>query len=184
MYSYIKGQITEVKPTHIVIENNNIGFLIYTPNNLSYIKDSFITIYTYQYVREDIINLYGFENSEARDMFIKLLGVSGIGPKSALSLLSGSDINALNSAIYLGDIKYLSSFPGIGVKAANQIVLDLKGKMNNVKQYDTNVDDAIQALLSLGFSNDKVKAIIKKIENIDSLDSNTIVKKALILLSK
>ncbi|MFA6692800.1 MAG: Holliday junction branch migration protein RuvA, partial [Acholeplasmataceae bacterium] len=129
MYAYIKGIITEIKPSYIVLDHEGIGYLILSPNPYSYQMGSEIKVYIYQHVREDIMALYGFHTNEARDLFIRLISVSGIGPKSAMSLLASDRIDDIVLAIEEGNIKFLTKFPGIGIKSAQQIVLDLKGKL-------------------------------------------------------
>ena len=88
MYGYIIGKITKISPKYIICENNGIGYLIIVPNPYNYKLNQDYKVFTHQYVREDIIDLYGFISEEEKDLFLKLISVSGIGPKSALSILA------------------------------------------------------------------------------------------------
>ena len=129
MYATIKGFVTMIEPSYIVVENQGIGYLILTPNPFSYQIKNEALIYVHHYVKEDINALYGFKSFEAKKMFIKLINVSGIGPKSALSILASDRLDDLVQAIEMADIVYLKKFPGIGPKSAQQIILDLQGKI-------------------------------------------------------
>ena len=128
MYSYIKGILTNIESNYIVLENNGIGYLIYTSNPYSYNINDEYKIFVYQNVKEDELSLYGFKTKEERDLFLKLIDVKGLGPKMALGIIAGTT-NDVISAIESGDINYLKKFPKIGDKVARQIVLDLKGKL-------------------------------------------------------
>ena len=126
MFDYIKGIVKGIGSNYIVIENNNIGFIIYTASPYSFKENEQLCIYTHSHIREDAFDLYGFKTLEERNIFVKLISVKGIGPKGALAILANGDINGLQAAIDSGDVKYLQKFPGIGPKASGQIILDLK----------------------------------------------------------
>lgn len=179
MYGYIKGTVTDIKPTHIIVENNEIGYLIIVSNPYSYEVDERVCVYIHHYVREDINNLYGFKSMDAKDLFIKLISVSGIGPKTGLSIMANDDINSLVLAIENSDLKYLTKFPGIGNKTASQIILDLKGKLVEEEELVKfgEMEDAEQALLALGYSKREVIKVLKGIDN--SLKVEDIIKEAL-----
>ncbi len=184
MYAYIKGLVTAIKPTHIVIENRDIGYQILSPYPYQYHLKEIVTVYTYHYVREDAILLYGFDSVEALDLFIKLISVSGIGPKSALSMLASNQVDETILAIENADVKFLTKFPGIGSKSAQQIILDLKGKL--VTEVDSLIpsseNDVSQALSALGYSKTEIKKVMKKVDL--DLSVEEIIKKALQLLIK
>jgi|SRR5690554_222622 len=179
MYGYIKGVIKSIKPTHIIVDNNGVGYLIIVPNPYIYKLNESEIVYTHHYVREDINNLYGFVSDEAKDLFIKLISVSGIGPKSALSILATDNIDAVVYAIENGDHKYLTKFPGIGNKTAQQIILDLKGKLveeDELVKFGA-VEDAYNALLALGYSKRQVDKVLKTLDH--SLTVEELIKEAL-----
>jgi len=185
MYATIKGIITEVKPSFLVIENHGIGYLIISPNPYSYPVGMETMIYVHHYVRDDINNLYGFKTELAKELFIKLIGVSGIGPKSALSLLATDAINDIMLAIEDGNIKYLTKFPGIGMKNAQQIILDLKGKLivdESDELIPTQKNDVEDALVALGYSKTEIRKVMKKVD-LDQTVEN-MIKSALKLLIK
>ena len=180
MYAYLKGNIVKIEPSHIVLDNNNIGYLIIVPNPYLYELNKEITVYTHHYVREDINNLYGFITEESKSLFFLLFSVSGIGPKTALSILATNDIAGIVLAIESGDVKYLTKFPGIGNKTASQIILDLKGKLEITQNVilNDNLVDAELALIALGYSKVNVTKVLKNIDS--TLPVETIIKEALI----
>jgi holliday junction DNA helicase RuvA len=185
MYAHIVGKIVEIKPSHLVIENQGIGYLIISPNPYSYKLYEEEKIYIHHYVREDIDNLYGFKTVESKELFIKLIGVSGIGPKSALSLLATDAIIEIMLAIEEGNIKFLTKFPGIGTKNAQQIILDLKGKLivdEDAELLPTQRNDVEDALLALGYSKTEIRKVMKKVDIDTSIE--VMIKSALKLLIK
>jgi Holliday junction DNA helicase RuvA len=135
MYATIQGIVTSIEPTHIVVENQGIGYLILTPNPYASSLNDHVKMYVHHYVKEDINALYGFKEIEYKHMFLKLINVSGIGPKSALSILATDDLKGLIQAIELADVNYLKKYPGIGPKSAQQIILDLKGKLTFTEKH-------------------------------------------------
>lgn len=183
MYGYIKGIITQIEPTHIIVENNNIGYLIITPNSYRYKKGDEVTVYTHHYVRDDINNLYGFSSLAEKELFIKLISVSGIGPKSALSILASGESDRIVYAIETEDVIYLRKFPGIGPKSAQQIILDLKGKLtSDVVVLNDALLEAKEALNALGYSRTDIN---KALRNADSnKTTEEVIKAALAYLIK
>ena len=131
MYEYLRGVITEVTPYYIVVDVNGVGYQVYVANPFKY-EHVEQKVFVYQAVRDNDISLYGFKNSSEKQLFLKLLDVSGIGPKSALAILANDDNRGLINAINSDDDGYLTKFPGIGKKTAKQIILDLKGKLSDV----------------------------------------------------
>ncbi len=179
MFDYIKGNITGVGSNYVVLENNNIGFIIYTSAPYSFKTGENLCVYTYSYIREEAFDLYGFKTLEERNIFIKLISVKGIGPKGALAILANGDIDGLQEAIENGDVKYLQKFPGIGPKASGQIILDLKGKLGNVKVSDPKINDVKEALRSLGYNNQELKKIEKFLTENKELSIEELIKQSL-----
>lgn len=179
MFNYIKGTITEVNSSYVVIENNNIGYIIHTPSPFSFKENDNLIVYIYTHIREDIFDLYGFKTKEERDLFIKLISVKGIGPKGALAILASGDINGLKQAIETSDSKYLQKYPGIGPKASGQIILDLRGKLDAPKVVDPKIDSVKEALRSLGYSNMELKKIDEFLINNKDLSMEQLVKMSL-----
>lgn len=198
MYAYIKGTLTVLNPTHVVLEASGVGYEIQTPNSYRFqkYKDQEILIHTSLIVREDAQLLYGFINQEEKDMFLSLIKVTGIGPKSALAILASSSPNEVKIAIENENDAYLTKFPGIGKKIARQIVLDLKGKVQVTEENSSqlfNVDqnnpqdsaivkEALLALEALGYSKRELNKVEKTLdkESFESIDDA--VKRGLQLL--
>ncbi|MGM0495235.1 MAG: Holliday junction branch migration protein RuvA [Bacillota bacterium] len=183
MYSYIKGEITEINPKYITVENSGVGYLIQTPNPYNFKINTEITIYLYQKVSDDDISLYGFKTKEARELFIKLISVSGIGPKSAVAILASGPVKSIADAIEAGDAKYLQKFPGIGPKSSKQIVLDLQGKviLETISSSES-FNEVEEALKALGYSPREVSKVMKKLDETKS--TNDLIKDALSLMLK
>lgn len=190
MYEYIKGKYMGINKDYIIIENNNIGYKIFTSGatmaEMPGINDE-VMLYLEQIVREDFIGLYGFKDREELEMFKLLLSISGVGAKAALSLLSISRINNLKYAIMMEDDKHLCRAPGIGKKTAGRIILELKDKikkediMSSVDiqegfedlqpTVNTNtVGEALGALLALGYSEKEAETALKQVDKTASLE--------------
>ncbi len=181
MYNYIKGIIEEIESSYIVVNNNDIGYLIYTSNPYSFNAGSEYKIYVYQNVREDEISLYGFKTKEERDLFLKLIDVKGLGPKMALGIIAGNTDDVI-SAIENGNIEYLKKFPKVGDKVARQIVLDLKGHLVVKEEVSVkNNDELISALEALGYKKADIKKIVPSVTS-DKIEDQ--IKEALKLLLK
>lgn len=185
MYSYLNGKITEIKPNKITVDVNDIGYEVITPNPYEFKIDEVIKVFIYHYVREDTNRLYGFKSYDAKGLFIKLLSVKGIGPKSATAILASGNVDDVVGAIEIGDAKFLSKFPGIGPKASQQIILDLKGKIDlteEARSSSTNIKEVEEALKSLGY---RTKEIIKAVKGLDgSKPTNELLKEALARMLK
>ena len=179
MFDYIKGNITDIGSNYIVIENHDIGYIVYTASPYSFKLGEKLVIYTYTYIREDIFDLYGFKTIDERNIFKKLISVKGIGPKGALAILANGDIEGLQNAIDEGDSKYLQKFPGIGPKASGQIILDLKGKLSVVTVADPKINDVKEALKSLGYNNQELKKLDKFLLENKDLSIQELIKQSL-----
>ena len=190
MYEYIKGKYMGINKDYIIIENNNIGYKIFTSGatmaEMPGINDE-VMLYLEQIVREDFIGLYGFKDREELEMFKLLLSISGVGAKAALSLLSISRINNLKYAIMMEDDKHLCRAPGIGKKTAGRIILELKDKIKkedimsgvDIQEgfedlqptVNTNtVGEALGALLALGYSEKEAETALKHVDKTASLE--------------
>jgi Holliday junction DNA helicase RuvA len=200
MISYIKGVITKKGTDYLIIENNGIGYYINTSfntlKNLSEGDES--SVFTYMYVREDILALYGFSTKDEIDMFKKLLSVNGIGPKAGLAILSTYEINSIKLFILKDDVNAISKVSGIGKKTASKIILDLKDKIGKIEELDNvnmndiisvatdssnDADDITAVLMSLGFSQAEAKKAIEGID-MNGKTENQIIKEALKKLNK
>lgn len=183
MYAYIKGFIKEIESNYIVLDNNGIGYLIYTPNPYSFNIDEEYTIYIYQNVKEDELTLYGFKLKEEKDLFLKLIEVKGLGCKMALPIIATGSINGIIDAIERENILYLKKFPKIGDKVAKQIILDLKGKLNtNGVVTNNNNDELIEVLKGLGYKTNDILKVVRQVNTNLSLEDQ--IKEALKLFLK
>ena len=154
MFNYIKGVITIIDGNMVVVENNGIGYSIIVANPYSYEIGKDVTIYTYNKVAEDENSLYGFKSLEERNLFLKLLGVKGLGPKVGIGFFATGSVGGIIDAIQRENVLYLKKFPKVGEKLAKQIVLDLKGKVSSEEANKDSGNDAfelISALEALGY---------------------------------
>ena len=181
MYEYIKGKIIDIEANYIVVENNNIGYIVYVASPYSF-KEEETKIYIYQYVKEDELSLYGFKNKEEKELFLKLIGVKGLGCKMALPMFATGSTTNIIDAIEKEDVAYLKKFPKIGDKVARQIILDLKGKLVSTTNNKTDNTELIEALKALGYKGTDINKILPKIDNSIKLENQ--IKEALKLLLK
>lgn len=184
MYGYIKGIIKEIESNYIIIDNNDIGYIVYVPNPYYYKLEEKYTIYTYTHIREEEYSLYGFHNKEQLNLFLKLIQVKGVGPKMALPMLATGSVDGIYDAIERENILYLKKFPKIGEKVARQIILDLKGKVNGSQMslLSNNNNELIDALLALGYKQADVKKVVNNVNSTLTIEEQ--IKEALKLLLK
>lgn len=184
MYEYIKGTITIIKPKYIVVEASGVGYLITVGNPYEFILNQETQVFVYQSVKEDLLELFGFRTAELKEAFMLLLSVKGIGPKSAIAALAGGSTTELYQAINRGDSKYLTSFPGIGPKAAQQIIFDLQGKITTDKlsNHNPNVAEASEALMALGYTKKDITTVMSSVNM--NLSVSELIREALKLLSR
>jgi Holliday junction DNA helicase RuvA len=197
MYEYIKGILTKITAKYIVVETAGIGYLLHVANPYAYSgkMNQEVQVYLHQVVREDTHLLYGFATEEEKQLFLNLISVSGIGPVSALAIIAADDNAGLVQAIESKNITYLTKFPKIGKKTAQQMVLDLEGKINldledapaqtNAKVSEENqaLEEAMEAMLALGYKATELKKIKKFFEGTTDTAENYI-KSALKMLVK
>ena len=196
MFAYIKGSLEEKASNYVVIDVGGVGYKIFMSsnaiNNIGEISN-IVKVHTHYYVREDNISLYGFLSSEELKMFELLLSVSGIGAKSAITMLSNITPSDFALAIITNNVAVLTKIPGIGAKSAQRIILEFKDKLKdvdttskseevNVKQKENeNSKDAVDALQILGYNKKEIEKAIQKID-IDEMSTEDIIKNALKLL--
>lgn len=189
MIAFLKGDIVEINFDYILVDVNGVGYQVYVgrPSDFTYGRN---LIYTYYQVKDDGVALYGFKTKQEQTLFLKLIDVSGIGPKTACGILGATTTNSLISAIELGNIAFLKKLPSVGPKAAQQIILDLKGKLifdnspsKTNKKSDT-YSDVYDALRQFGFKVSEIDNVIDKVENIESKQTPQIIKDCLKMLRK
>ena len=195
MYEYFNGELAHILPTAIVIDVHGVGYQVVFANPYR-LQDSLkkqIKVLVQQVVREDSNTLYGFISSEERELFQRLISVSGIGPKSAMSILANDDTGGFVNAVESGNVTYLTKFPGVGKKTAQQIILDLKGKFEALPEETTKavvstnqatLEEAKEALLGLGYSAKEITKIWKSLEAAAPSTTQEALKVAFKLLMK
>ena len=197
MYEYFKGIISKITAKYIVLEVNSIGYILHVANPYAYSgrlhKEA--KVYVHQVVREDAELLYGFATEEEKQLFLSLISVSGIGPVSALAIIAADDNAGLVQAIEQKNITYLTKFPKIGKKTAQQMVLDLEGKVViagddlsakaavQASNENQELEEAMEAMLALGYKAAELKKIKKFFEGTTDTAENYI-KSALKMLVK
>lgn len=198
MIAYVHGIIEDISEDNVVIDVGGIGYNVRisadTASNLPAVGET-VRLYTYTMVREDAFLLYGFLSRDALDIFKKCITVNGIGPKGAMAILSVMDADSLRYAIMSGDAKAINKAPGIGIRTAERLILDLKDK---IKIDDTMIAreimdtasasqsgegqqkrEAIEALVSLGYGRTESIKAINSISGVEEMDSGAILKAAL-----
>lgn len=187
MYSYIKGVVAEIQRDHIVLDNQGIGYLVFVSNPYEYKVGEELIVYIYHHIFDGGVALFGFKTKEAKDLFIKLISVKGIGPKTANGMLASGNYDGITDAIEAGNVAYLRKMPGIGPKAAKQIILDLQGKVvsNSIAPLLSNpdLDEAVEVLQALGYKQAEIDRAMNQLKN-ESLDTNGYVKQALSIIVK
>ena len=190
MIGYIKGNLLKANGGTVILENNGIGFEIAcsTAAYTKLVNNNGGEVYTYLQVKEDGLSLYGFDTTEEKNMFLKLITVSGVGPKMGIGILSSMNINELAIAIASSDIKALSTIKGCGKKTAERIILELREKVSSLDLPDKGIaisgfkntnEDAVIALMTLGFSrNESIKAV-EKAEIDGNVKIEEVISKAL-----
>ena len=195
MYEYFKGTISKITAKYIVLEVNSIGYILHVANPYAYSGHLHqeAKVYVHQVVREDAELLYGFATEEEKQLFLSLISVSGIGPVSALAIIAADDNAGLVQAIEQKNITYLTKFPKIGKKTAQQMVLDLEGRVAAgspaeskapIQTVDNqDLEEAMEAMLALGYKATELKKIKKFFEGTTDTAENYI-KSALKMLVK
>lgn len=197
MIAYVKGKLTEIYEDSIVLEQGGIGYDIQIP--ASFFDElppcgSEMKVHTYFYVKEDIVSLYGFQTRDDLNIFRLLLTVSGIGPRGALSILSAVPPDQLRFAILSDDSKTIAKAPGIGVKTAKRLIIELKDKMNLTEALELSREhaehteealtenirtEAVEALTALGYSGAEALRAVKQVELTEDMTVEELLKASL-----
>ncbi|MBL57938.1 MAG: Holliday junction branch migration protein RuvA [Flavobacteriales bacterium] len=191
MIHHIKGRLVEKAPTHAIIEANGVGYFL----NISLItfsklgNDENCTLYTHLSIKEDAHTLYGFFEKSEREIFRQLISVNGVGASTARVMLSSLTAEEITAAIVTGDVTTLKGIKGIGAKSAQRIIVDLKDKLGKVEGVEQNIltfannttrDEALSALLALGFTKNSVEKVLNKaLKTQPELDVEDLIKEAL-----
>jgi Holliday junction DNA helicase RuvA len=183
MIGSLRGTLINKKPDNVIVEVGGVGYRVNIPlNTMSALpevgKDIFLHIYTH--VREDILQLYGFTSEDEKKIFITLLGITGIGPKMALNILSGISYNDLLQAIETEDVAHLCRIPGLGKKTAHRLILELKEKLPTAKEtVDRVFEDTLSALVNLGYKKSIAQEYLEKAYKKGFNDIEGLLKEAL-----
>jgi Holliday junction DNA helicase RuvA len=201
MYAYIRGELAEINIDHIVIETGGIGYQIFiSAHTFDYLPSigEELKVYTYLYLREDAMILYGFLTKDDMELFKQLISVSGIGPKGGLAILSTLDADDLRFAILSGDSKAIAKAPGVGAKTAQRVILELKDKMSLEEAFEKKTEhvqlqqasgnslvknDAVMALTALGYSSTESLKAVSAVAITEDMDVEDVLKAALKHLS-
>ncbi len=195
MITYVKGELSEIYGNYIVVETGGVGYEMMVPPSITGSLPpvgSAVKIYTFQYVREDALDLYGFLSRDDLDVFRLLITVNGIGPKGALNILSVITPDELRLAVLSDDVKKIQSAPGIGAKTAQKLIIELKDKLSledvfarreesAAQQAGQNGprDEAIEALVALGYSSSEAIRAVRETELPPEADGEAVLKAAL-----
>lgn len=190
MYAFLTGIVEEKSDNLVVVNVNGVGYEVFvstfTSNSLP--VGEIATIYTYLHVREDAFLLFGFSSKQEKSVFLDLITVSGIGAKTAIQILSGATLDELIMSIVAGDTKVISSIKGIGKKTTERIVLELRGKFENVslgetsiltdgiKQQNNLTDEAVMLLVNMGLSRNEALNLVKQVATPDDTIEEIITK--------
>lgn len=186
MIGFLRGTVHHFGLDYVLLDVNNVGYRInfYHPELLKTGEE--ILIYTYQNVREDEQSLYGFLSLDEYDLFVKLISVKGLGPKIASGILANASVESIIEAIENDNATFMHSMPGVGVKTAGQIILDLKGKLVSPevsKVQNDKLNDVGEALKNLGYRPSEIKPVLKQLANED-LDADEYLRRSLAMLLK
>ena len=201
MIAHLTGILFSKRPQSVVVDTTGVGYHIYIPLSTFYqLPDEMekVSLHVYTHVRQDMLQLFGFQTETEKEIFLLLISVSGIGPKLALNILSGIGIKELLSAIVSGDSERISAIPGVGKKTSQRITLELKEKVSDIvegielrPQEKVQIrnkeifDDALSALINLGYPSKSAKIVIENVlRNDNDINLDTLLKEALRNLAK
>ena len=177
MIAQIRGQLVEKRPGVVIVETQGIGYRVFVSLSTFYDlpeASQGVCLHTYTHVREDLLQLFGFSTFLEKEIFQILIGVSGIGPKLALNILSGIAPAELIASLQAEDVARLTQIPGVGRKTAERLVFDLKEKIGKIavrgetpkeekKKKDQLVDDVISALVNLGYRKNQAESVVEQV---------------------
>ena len=190
MIASLRGKLISKRPDGVVVDVGNIGYGVSVPLSiLSSLPDeaSEVFLFTYMHVREDILQLFGFRSEEEKRIFMTLIGVSGIGPKIALSILSTIPTDTFYSLVHSEDVEALCRVPGLGKKTAQRIILELREKLPTLamkEKKDALYDDTLSALINLGYKKNVAQDALDRAYDSGSRDIESLLKETLKYLTK
>jgi Holliday junction DNA helicase RuvA len=198
MIALVRGSLVYKSIDHIIIDVGGVGYRLFIPLSTFYSlpEKGEASLYTHTHVREDALLLYGFLTLEEKDFFVALIGISGIGPKLAINILSHIPVADLKSAILAGDVKRLSGLPGIGKKTSERLVLELKDKISRTEvgiaaqgtplqtgqSSGDLINDVVSALVNLGYKENQARKVLENMELAPDVPMEDVLKGALKVL--
>ncbi len=187
MITFIRGTVYSFGADYVIIDNNGIGYFIYFNHQEMLTLNQNITIFTYQHFREDATVLYGFIDKKELDLFTQMISVKGLGPKTAITMLGKCRYEDLIMAIENGEISFLKALPGIGAKMAQQIILDLKGKLVEATNNDKSnpyLEEVSDGLKALGYKASEINSVMNELVKQNLKSSDEYLRSALQILAK
>lgn len=200
MIAFLKGEVADMTAGSVILDVNGVGYEVLVPEQLLSMLEGIgqsLKLYTYMQVREDAVVLFGFLTRDDLQMFRMLIGVNGVGPKAGLGIMSALGADDLRFAILADDAKKIAKTPGIGAKTAQKIILDLKDKLDLEEAFEKKlasdkfssevsaaagsdvVQDAVQALVALGYGSTEALKVVRSVKPTDDMDVEDILKEAL-----
>ncbi len=200
MIAFLKGEIADLTEGSVVLDVNGVGYEVLVPGQLLSMLEgigSRVKLYTYMQVREDAVVLFGFLTKDDLQMFRLLTGVSGVGPKAGLNILSTLGVDDLRFAILADDVKRIAKTPGIGAKTAQKIILELKDRLDRQDVFEKKsasgqitpeaaaaagsqvVQEAVEALVALGYGSTEALKAVRSVQPGEDMDVETVLKEAL-----
>ena len=200
MYEYLTGMISMVTPNYIVVDVAGVGYQVQVANPYHYSEgQKNVRVYVYQSVSQDRLELFGFVSQSEKALFLKLISISGIGPKSALAILANPDHQGLIDAIASNDVAYLTKFPKVGKKTASRIIIELQDKLDTLTtnagqvsldissqplgSNDPQLNDALAALKALGYAERDINKVKRSLIKEKGLTTDQYLRHGLTLLS-
>lgn len=193
MIAFIRGTVAAYGADWIVVDNHGVGWQIAYPHTDRVTLQQEISVHTYMHLTENDVSLYGFEFMEEKELFQRLISVKGLGPRTAMNMLTAAGYEAIVGAVETGNVAALKKMPGIGAKSASQIVLDLKGKLvaapaapakAAAEVYPAEIRDAMEGLRNLGYKQNEVSAAAKVMNESPGLSTAEYLRIGLRYLSK
>lgn len=181
MISYLEGKIKFKGSNYFILLNNGVGYKVFVPTDIltSVTANQDFSLFIYQHVKEDALDLYGFKTSEDLALFELLLGISGIGPKTAVGIFAAGKIEKIKEAIVKGDVDFFTSVPRLGRKNAQKIIIELRPKLGNLSDLDLTGEsgetkEIIEALKTFGFDLSESREALKSIKDFEGTTSDKI----------
>ena len=192
MIAFIKGTVHSYGADWLIIDRGGMGWKVSYPHTDKIHLNQEIVVYTYFHYTEAEMSLYGFENQSEQELFLRLISVKGLGPKTAMNMLAKATADRIVNAVESGDVSVLKSMPGIGAKTASQIVLDLKGKLVPVQnkqkgesaQYSREIEEACDALRNLGYRQQEISSAADHLSKLEPMTTEEYLKAGLKFLMK